>query len=84
MVEYYFGFANFTQYHLYMILTYLLIIAGGLYSLFYLNDKNIFLACLFLPFLYLLIFEIGAAWVRNDYAILADTEEYNKREIKRL
>ncbi len=84
MVEFYFGFAQFTQYHIYMLLTYFLIVAGGLYSLFYLNDRNIFLGAVFLPLFYLLVFEIGAAWVKNDYAILADTEEHNKRMIRQL
>jgi hypothetical protein len=67
-----------------MILTYLLIIIGGLYCLLYLNDKDIFLACAFLPFIYFLIFEIGSSWVKNDFSILADTEEHNRRELKKF
>jgi hypothetical protein len=55
-----------------MLLTYILILAGGLYSLLYLNDKNIFLACIFLPIIYHFVFEIGMAWIKNDYCILAD------------
>ncbi len=39
-----------------MFLTYVLILAGGFYSLFYLYDKDIFLACLFLPLIYHFIF----------------------------
>lgn len=71
MVEYYFGFTSITEYHAYMLLTYLLILVAGLYSLLYLNDKNIFLGCIFLPIIYLFVSQIGTSWIKNDYCILA-------------
>lgn len=46
-------------------MTYILILAVGFYSLFYLESLNIFLGCLFLPIVYTLVFEIGIAWIKN-------------------
>jgi hypothetical protein len=67
-----------------MVLTYFLILGGGLYCYFYLFDKNIFLACIFLPLIYIFVFELGAYWVKNHYAVLADTDEFNKKEQKKF
>lgn len=64
-----------------MFLTFALILAGGFYSLFYLYDRDIFLACVFLPAVYHFIFEIGSSWVKNDYCILAEFQAYDKKEL---
>jgi len=56
MTSYYFGLASITESHIYVIVTYILIVALGIYCLSYLNDKSIFLGCIFLPLIYICIF----------------------------
>ncbi len=65
LTEYYFGTAAITEYHLYLVLTYLLIVAIGLYAEFYLHNTIVLVSAIFLPFIYKALFTCIFTWVRN-------------------
>lgn len=71
-VNYYFGVRLITEYHVYIAITYIMIVAVGVYWELYLDDTIIIIGCIFLPLIYLTILTIFVQWVRNEYQILAD------------
>lgn len=79
LTEYYFGVPGITEYHMYLLLCYVIFVALGLYSYLFLNDKVIFMGCIFVPLIYLCCLSWAVSWVKNEYQILADTDDYNKR-----
>jgi hypothetical protein len=54
-VEYYFGSKAIKEYHIYIAITYLLIIGLGLYCCFALKNLTALVACIFLPIIWLAI-----------------------------
>ena len=83
LTEYYFGFKGITEYHIYLSLSYVLLIALGLYAFLYLKDTIILVGCIFIPLIYLCLLAWANSWQKNEYQILADTEDYNKRAKKK-
>ena len=57
--------------------------ALGLYAEFYLQDTVILVGCIFIPLIYLCVLTWMVAWVKNEYQLLADIEDYNKRMKKK-
>ena len=58
-------------------------VALGLYAEFYLQDTVILVGCIFIPLIYLCVLTWMVAWVKNEYQLLADIEDYNKRMKKK-
>ena len=63
--ECYFGFQAVTEYHMYLALSYVLLLALGLYAELYLKDTVILVCCIFLPLIYLCLLAWGVAWQKN-------------------
>ena len=82
-VQYYFGWERITEYHIFLLITYLMIIGVGLYWQLYLGDTIVTIACIFIPLIYLTVSNILIKWVSNDYQLLADIEDYNKKARKK-
>ena len=61
----------------------MLVVALGLYAEFYLQDTVILVGCIFIPLIYLCVLTWMVAWVKNEYQLLADIEDYNKRMKKK-
>jgi hypothetical protein len=84
LVSYYFGFVFLTEYHIFLLITYCLIVLLGAY--FYLGLKSMvgLLICLFVPLIYMSIAGMAVYWQNNDYYILADIDQHNKEMKKRF
>ena len=80
LVEYYFGLPTITEYHAFLFLSLIIIVALGLYCHLYLKETAILIACIFIPLIYLCILALGIAWRKNEFQILADTDDYNKKQ----
>lgn len=55
LTEYYFGIAAIQEYHLYILLTYALVIGLGLYCFYFLLSFTALLATIFIPLIYLVL-----------------------------
>ena len=65
LTEYYFGLPSLTEYHAFLLLSLLIVIALGLYCNFYLKETAILVGAIFIPFIYLCILDLGIAWNKN-------------------
>lgn len=48
----------------------------------FLQDKTIFMASIFIPLIYIVLFMVGEEWQNNDYFLFADIEEFNTKAKK--
>jgi hypothetical protein len=44
------------------------------------KEMSIFLGCIFMPIIYLSIIGMAVNWKKNDYWILVEIDEYNKKK----
>jgi hypothetical protein len=58
--------------HIYMLVTYLIIAALGVYCYKVLLEPTVFFSCLFLPLILLAFIKLDTEWVKNEYQVLAD------------
>jgi hypothetical protein len=63
--EYFFGHHMIREFHVYMFVTYLLIIGLGLYCYFFLLNSTAFFACVFLPLVHMVLEKMFTEWVKN-------------------
>jgi hypothetical protein len=84
LVTYYFGFVVVTEYHIFLLVTYCLVVILGVYFYFGLNSLLSLLACVFVPVIYITITAMGVYWTNNDFYVLADIEQYNKRKKREI
>lgn len=73
-VVYYFFDKSFTEYHMYLLVTYSLIVALGAYTYVKYSTSLSLALCLFLPFVYLTLVALGVSWQKNSYQILSQTK----------
>jgi hypothetical protein len=78
-VEYYFGSKALREHHVYVLVTYLLVIGLGLYCNYFLGNSTALYASIFLPLILLAVNKLLTEWVNNEYQMLADIPEYNRR-----
>ena len=64
-VDYYFGMKALKEYHIYVLITYFLVIGLGLYCYYFLRNSTAFFACLFLPLILLATNKLIEEWIRN-------------------
>ena len=81
-LEYYFGLVGIREFHVYMLVTYGLVVGLGLYCYFFILESTAFFSSLFLPIILVLLMKLEHEWVKNEYQILADIKEYNERVSK--
>lgn len=81
-MEYYFGVAGIREFHVYMLVTYTLVIGLGLYCYFFILESTAFFSSIFLPLILVALMKLEHQWVKNEYQILADIKEYNERVSK--
>lgn len=62
-----------------MLITYLLVIGLGVYCYQVLHNSTAFFACIFLPLILLATNKLIEEWVNNEYQMLANIPEYNRR-----
>ena len=56
-----------------------MIIGTGGYFYYFTLEANAFIGFIFLPLIYMIIMSLWVNWVKNDYQLLADIDEYNKK-----
>lgn len=71
-VDYYFGIKALKEHHIYVLITYLLVIGLGLYCYQFLHNSTAFFACIFLPLILLATNKLIEEWVNNEYQMLAN------------
>ena len=64
-VEYYFGVTWLREMHVYVLVTYALIVGLGVYCYLVLLEPTVFYSCLFLPLILLALIKLDTEWVKN-------------------
>lgn len=64
-------------------ISYLLLLALGLYAHLYLHETTVLVSCIFLPLIYAVLIAMLLSWRNNQYMVLADTDEYNQIMLKK-
>ena len=77
--HYYLGCHACSEYYFYLFFSYAFLICLGLYLYSKVNAGIIWASCVFLPLFYQLFVIFYTNWAENDYLILGDHEEYNKK-----
>ena len=79
LTKYYLFNKQFGIYYIYMLANYIMIIIIGMFA-YYLTDRALpVVSCVFLPPIYLCVSLIFSNWRVNDYRILVDIAELNKK-----
>ena len=78
-VDYYFGMKALKEHHIYVLITYFMVIGLGLYCNYFLHNSTALFACIFLPLILLATNKLIEEWVNNEYQMLANIPEYNRR-----
>lgn len=78
-VEYYFGLTSLREMHVYMLVTYGMIVALGVYCYIVLLEPTVFFSAIFIPLIFLALIKLDTEWVKNEYQVMADIKEYNER-----
>lgn len=77
-VTYYFGAEFLTEYHIFVLITYSLLVLLGVYFYFGLQSMLGLLIFVFVPPVYMAIAGMAVCWQKNDFYILCDIDQYNK------
>ena len=77
-VTYYFGAEFLTEYHIFVLITYSLLVLLGVYFYFGLQSMLGLLIFVFVPPVYMAIAGMAVCWQNNDFYILCDIDQYNK------
>ena len=64
---------------MYLVITYITVIGLGFYAYYVLYNKTALVAAFFLPILIVLLVKLYNEWAKNQYQVLADIADYNKR-----
>ena len=79
VAHYYMGCHACSEYYFFLLFSYVFLICLGLYLYFKVNASIIWASCVFLPLFYQLFVIFYTNWAENDYLILGDHEDYNKK-----
>lgn len=71
-VIYYFFDESFTEYHMYLLVNYALVVSLGIYTYFKYSSPLSLTLCIFLPLIYLTYVQMSVSWEKNDYQIFVD------------
>lgn len=80
---YYMGCQPCGEYYFFLLLSYVFIVVLGFYLWSRVGSTIIWASCVFLPWFYQAFIIFYANWKENDYLILGDMDEYNKKLKKR-
>lgn len=80
---YYIGCEGCSEYYVFMFASYAFLVVLGFHLWAVVGRNIIWASCVFLPFFYESFMIFYSNWVENDYLILGDVAEFNKKLKKR-
>lgn len=80
----YLGWGKFSEYYIYALLAYIMIVVFGCYFFVTVGNPVIWLLTVFVPLMYEAFLQFYRNWEENDYMILGFVDKYNLKQKKRV